>query len=293
MDVPDEVLLENMAFIVFNQRRPFSFRDFLNFDVGGVKYQLSHGTIRNRFMLLAKKGCIEFAYRTTQSYYTLPGQIFVRKVTASPHSGGPRHPRTEIHKLLEELPFDLLAIHDIRLIFSMNDAYVVLSNSNKYEILAGNRAIKFAAWYSRDSKIGVSVHVHRTDTVQVLLACSASPISCSAFDLMRLNTELVRVEERLGFAIDRERFPDVEIPEWTSWLCVQYHIGRDSIASYGGKRFEMTWKDLFGVLSRVYAKKILGKTLIRVEKIKNDRKTVFDLVNDLIDGSGRDFALPE
>src|SRR5438093_450427 len=46
---------EHMAYIVLSLYRPFSFKDFLYFKLGDKEYRLSHGTFRNKILLLKKK----------------------------------------------------------------------------------------------------------------------------------------------------------------------------------------------------------------------------------------------
>ena len=51
-----------MAFIVFHEKRPFSYKDFLKFEVDGNIYGRKHGTFRNKITKLRKKGEVERLY---------------------------------------------------------------------------------------------------------------------------------------------------------------------------------------------------------------------------------------
>ena len=103
--------------------RPFSFIDFLDFELDGVKYKFAHGTVRNYFSKLTKSGDIEFAYNSGIAFYTLPGRKFAKQVTGS-HMGGPSlllHQlpirNTPIYKWLRNRRFDKQALHNLRITF--------------------------------------------------------------------------------------------------------------------------------------------------------------------------------
>ena len=53
----EDIFLERIAWIVFNDKRPFSYKDFLSFECDGQEYKLSMGSIRNIF---SKDKDIEF-----------------------------------------------------------------------------------------------------------------------------------------------------------------------------------------------------------------------------------------
>lgn len=77
----DEALQEHMAFIVFHEKRPFSYKDFLKFEVNGEIYGMKHGTFRNKITKLRKKGEVERLYCSPQAFYTLKGHKFGRAMT--------------------------------------------------------------------------------------------------------------------------------------------------------------------------------------------------------------------
>ena len=76
-----DIFLESMANIVYIEKRPFSYRDFLFFEYEGKDYRFEHGTIRNIFSKLRKGGKIELAYRSTPSFHTLTGIKFKKPIT--------------------------------------------------------------------------------------------------------------------------------------------------------------------------------------------------------------------
>jgi len=68
-----DIFLEHMAVIVFIEKRTFSYKDFLSFDYDGKGYKFEHGTIGNIFSKLKQEGKIERTYRSSPTFYTLPG----------------------------------------------------------------------------------------------------------------------------------------------------------------------------------------------------------------------------
>ena len=63
-----DAMLEHMAYIVHVEKRPFSYKDFISFQVNGKNYTMDHGTIRNYFYKLKKHGELEFEYNSRIAY---------------------------------------------------------------------------------------------------------------------------------------------------------------------------------------------------------------------------------
>ena len=61
----DDAMYEHMTYIVLVERRPFSFKDFLRFEVNGKEYKMEHGTFRNKISKLNKNGEVELALLLT------------------------------------------------------------------------------------------------------------------------------------------------------------------------------------------------------------------------------------
>ena len=64
MSESDYAMEIHMAHLVFEEHRPFSYRDFLQFEVDGIDYKMTHGTFRNKVSKLIKEGSIELAYNS-------------------------------------------------------------------------------------------------------------------------------------------------------------------------------------------------------------------------------------
>ena len=83
----EDAMQEHMAQIVFHKRRPFTYRDFLHFEVGERQYRMAHGTFRNKISKLMKSEEAELAYNSVLGFYTLKGVEFGRKPMTGTHMG--------------------------------------------------------------------------------------------------------------------------------------------------------------------------------------------------------------
>ena len=52
----DYAMKVHMQKIVRGEKRPFSYLDFLEFEVDGKRYSMTHGTFRNKISKLMKDG---------------------------------------------------------------------------------------------------------------------------------------------------------------------------------------------------------------------------------------------
>ena len=176
----EEIILMKMADIVFVEKRPFSFRDFLSFEYEGRPYKFKHGTIRNIFSTLQERGDIEYDYRAGPTFYTLPGIKFGKPVTMNhtEGSGGRLNPKQRTFlQCLREIPMDKPVIHDIRLSFSFKHLWYILSASSnpliKNKDTASNKDITL-----QDIDLGdhvIKTTVHNTSTVSVIVALHLIP----------------------------------------------------------------------------------------------------------------------
>src|SRR5919197_2555737 len=72
----EEAMREHMAYLVFSENRPFSYRDFMRFELDGKEYKMTHGTYRNKISKLKKEGHIELDYKSGIAFHTLKGHKF-------------------------------------------------------------------------------------------------------------------------------------------------------------------------------------------------------------------------
>jgi hypothetical protein len=98
------------------EKRPFCYRDFLDFEVDGKTYSMTHGTFRNKISKLVMTGYAQLEYYSGPAFYSLKGVNFAK----------PKHGMTDNHAVvslvssmlsvsfINRLPTDKHALHDIR-----------------------------------------------------------------------------------------------------------------------------------------------------------------------------------
>ncbi|MGA9153264.1 MAG: hypothetical protein WBZ36_22020, partial [Candidatus Nitrosopolaris sp.] len=116
----EEAMRKRVQYLVLKEGRPFSFHDFLNFEVDGLRYHMSSGTFRNKVSALMKKGEVEVAYYSSIAFYTINGVNFSKQMT-SDHTGGTlssssssicslhelRHIKNHpVYRVIQNIPFD-------------------------------------------------------------------------------------------------------------------------------------------------------------------------------------------
>ncbi|MFZ0511527.1 MAG: hypothetical protein WAM14_07970, partial [Candidatus Nitrosopolaris sp.] len=78
----DDAMRKHIRYLVLKERRPFSFGDFLDFEVDGSQYHMSRGIFRNKVSDLLKKGDVEVAHYSSVAFYTLKGVKFTKQLTS-------------------------------------------------------------------------------------------------------------------------------------------------------------------------------------------------------------------
>ncbi len=193
-------MLEHMAYIVFVERLPFTFKDFFRFTVNGKEYKMKHGTFRNKISKLNKNGTVELLYNSHIAFYTLKGDKFGKSAITHDHTGGTTSYNSSrrtngnsisitnhnhksgngyLYDLIMSLPLEHNSIHDIRLNFKVKGIWSTLYNhynvsSPQLSINKYNKDILFSTWKLND--ILIRVTVHKTDTVSIIVACTLRPI---------------------------------------------------------------------------------------------------------------------
>src|SRR5215212_6438315 len=69
----DDAIEKRINYIVYTEHRPFSYRDFLSFEIDGKEYGMKHGTFRNKVSELMKDGKVEQEYNCGLAFYTIKG----------------------------------------------------------------------------------------------------------------------------------------------------------------------------------------------------------------------------
>ena len=90
-----DIVMQRIKEIVLNEHKPVSLLDFLpSFEIEGKEYNMKYGTLRNIFSSLRRTRQIQIAFKTNQTFYTLPGITFGRMTryhTGVPSSSGDTH----------------------------------------------------------------------------------------------------------------------------------------------------------------------------------------------------------
>ena len=301
-----------MEHIIFVERRPFSSRDFLSFDHKGNSYNFGEGTIRNYFSKLRKKGKIEIVYKSKIAFYTLKGikvgktmtpdhtggtSITTDTQSATSTSKGPRvnssgplnYKQHRFLQFLLTIPMDIDGIHNVRLKFTAKGLWEILPMYDDFKhLIKSVDLISNKGIVLHDLNFGdhiIKATVDRTGTVSVMVSCSKTPIPIDIVGLAKLTSSLKHVEDRLQYVIDEyvritlkssQRSDSLitkgPVPNCLTWITTMWHFGRDSLTTYNGEMFEISWGDALG-LFRVYSKEIKNKVKIRKDLQEYPRRS--------------------
>jgi hypothetical protein len=323
----DAAIEKHMNYIVFTEHKPFSYRDFQTFELDGKKHNMANGTFRNKISQLIKAGKVEREYISGLAFYTIKGMNFgkrkhdsartmmmtqpmtpnhmeVSSVTAVTDSSSSSvldpdtnpNPHRTICNIIQELPPNNNAVHDIHLKFHVPDIWTIISSSSS----SSSSASSSSSNYKPDSKskdialpvlnvnnLKIRTTIHKTDTVTVVVACSNAPIVTDPAGIIRLSTALTRVEERLSRIVDEcgksiaGGYESLPIPEHSTWIVTMWHFGHDGSNEYTGQKYCSTWRDPQNALLRNYTKRMNSNTTtIRKEHIECPKKTFTDAIGE-------------
>lgn len=320
-------MIMHIHHLIHDEQRPFSYLDFIKFEVDGEQYKMAHGTFRNNISRLGKEGLIEISYKSNIVFYTLRGIKFdnaSRMTVTGNHTGVPTFSSASLspsplssnplYRIVRDLPLDKNSVHDIRLRFVSSRIYPITSSlisSNAlgydYTVNSKSKDILFPVWKIRDLLIKATIH--RTDTVSVVIGCSLNPIALDVNGIIRLTNALTVVEERLsrlvegshsvkGFGViegsdssSRDRHRDTSvIPAHSDWTVTMWHFGADASVEYSGEKFSVTWQTAEDALVRAYSKVMNdNKTRIRLERQEYPKATLADMIEQKLSGDRRFF----
>jgi hypothetical protein len=176
-------------------------------------------------------------------------------------------------------------LHNIRLRFSCPRIWQLAKSGGHFKENEVSKDIQLPS--EQFEEIEAKVTIHHNDTVSVALACSEYPIAEDITGINILTSILARLEERLMRKLDewsKGCEPSCIIPTFFDWIVVLWHIGRDSIGTFSGAPFEMSWTDGAGALVRVYADEKRGRQLIRTEKQESPDLTYKVITERILDG---------
>ena len=310
----EDAMRKQMRYIILEEKRPFSYKDFLRFEVEGEEHYMAFGTVRNKILKFKKLGEIEVAYKTNIAFYTLKGQRFSKQTITPYHTGGingnnyingDRTSNNYLYNLIIDLPLDKNSIHDIRLNFTVKGLWSVLlqecNDDSDLSMYSSNKDICISTW--RMNNLLARVIVHKTDKISVIIGCSLVPIILDVHGICRLVEVLTRIEERLYYIVKDYMIRNNKktlltntliIPHHTAWIVTMWHFGADSLTQATGEKFSITFKDTLNILYRVYTKtrqlqnRKKGnkhETAIRIEKQEYLRRSFQDAINERLFGN--------
>jgi hypothetical protein len=313
-----DAMVEHIYHIVHDEQRPFSYRDFMKFEVEGQEYKMAHGTFRNTISRLMKERLVEVSYKSNITFYTLRNVKFNkahRMAVTGNHTGvhiissvaAPSNRSSNpLYRIVRDLPLGKNAVHDIRLRFASPEIYAITSslisnNALRYDYTVNSRSkeIILPVWEIRGLLIKVTIH--RTDTVSVVIGCSLDPVVLDVNGIIRLTNVLSILEERLSRVVDGSHGakgvkgfslnvdPDTSscaghrdasiIPAHSEWIVTMWHFGADASVEYCGEKFSVTWETAENALVRAYSKVMNdNKTRIRLERQEYPRISLVDAI---------------
>jgi hypothetical protein len=255
------------------EKRPFCFRDFLDFEVNGERYSMTHGTFRNKISALIKNGYVQWLFSSGTAFYSLKGVNFAK------HKREMTHNRTVVPQLssvsfIDNLPSERHSVHDIRLRFKTEGIWLTVRRTHP-ELIPNEVSKDISLMPIQAYDMEAKTVVHHSDTVSVIVACSMKPVVVDHEGLIRLSNLLTSVEEKLlalvtGCAHATPTLPQIDIPNHNSWIVTMWHFGTDSLSEYAGEKFEMTWEDGEHALLRIYSKDMKEGNGIKIRKERQE-----------------------
>jgi len=256
------------------EKRPFCYRDFLDFEMNGERYSMTHGTFRNKISKLVREGFVQFEYRSDIAFYSLKGVHFAKPKRGVVTDNHTVVPSVSSVSFIDNLPSQRHSVHDIRLRFNIEGIWSTIRSTHP-EIIPNEVSKDISLLPIRMYDMEAKTVVHHSDTVSVIVACSMKPVVVDHEGLIRLSNLLTSVEERLsalvtGCAHTMPQLSQIHIPNHYSWIVTMWHFGTDSLSEYAGERFEMTWEDGEHALLRVYSKDMKDGNGIRIRKERQE-----------------------
>ena len=74
----DYAMKVHMQRIVRVEKRPFCYRDFLEFELDGIRYSMTHETFRNKISTFIKNGLVQLVFYSGPAFYSLKGVHFAK-----------------------------------------------------------------------------------------------------------------------------------------------------------------------------------------------------------------------
>ncbi|MEM3616459.1 MAG: hypothetical protein QXM65_07830 [Candidatus Bathyarchaeia archaeon] len=256
---------------------PFCFLDF--------KDKYAHGTIRNTFSSLRRKGLIRLYCRSGTAFYMLSSgkpKMPLEKMTVAHRvgrgAGGVREVRIDLGSFLESLDWEeVCRVHDITLVFPADLLYRLFSSNGVGRLIEGSSDIRFGLFVWSRGRV-LEVFLHRGGKVTAYLKCSERPVEVSLDGLVSLSSFLGSVRARMvdvAISVDHD-FDERLIPDVPDWVVSQWHYGKDGdgACEISGPAFNVSFSNWFGDLARIYMRHNGQLLKPRLEIHEKPRKTL-------------------
>jgi hypothetical protein len=152
--------------IVVKDERPFCIADLTEFEVGGKKYRMEYGTVKNNISTLVKGGFVERAFSSRPAFYTIPGRKFSKSMTLD-HMGVSSAIIDQsvlkpmpIYNWLKNQPIEKQSLHNIRLRFECNGIWNTFCKMYPTFVNPDNKDIKLPTLVYFDY-LDVTVTIHQ------------------------------------------------------------------------------------------------------------------------------------
>jgi hypothetical protein len=284
MDALDDVMREHMAYLVLNEHKPFSYKDFMYFEVEGKCYTMGYGTFRNKISKMRQSGEVEIYTKSNPCFYTLKGYRFGKGNLMTDNHMEVITTQTLIHhpiyNIFESTTFGERTIHNLHLCFRVIGIYTYLSSNHKLhgEPIKKSKGISFP--YFDIDKFTVIITIYPNDTCTVVIGCSENPVSLDVEGITRLSVALCRIEERLLQLLITS---SINIPHYKEWTITLWHIGKDSLSEYSKEMFHCKWDLAEKIALRIYSKELqTNKNKVRIELQQNPRMSIEELQNAIM-----------
>jgi hypothetical protein len=287
MSVLDDAMREHMGYKILIERLPVCYKDFLNFEVNGIKYGMTHGTFRNKIGSMIKNGEVEVLLPSNPFFYTLKGHRFVNaKPMTRKHMVVSNN--NSFYKLISDLPLNKQSIHNIRLKFIVSNIWDFFVKNFSYSKNSKSQDIAIPSIGIDD--IICRITIHKSNTVSISLGSSLNPIPLDGQGLIFLSTTLTRIEERISNIIQSVNETNIKIHKYLEWIVIMWHFGRDSLNEYTGEKFSITFEESQACILRAYVKETTKttKNIIRLEKQEYPNKKTQDIINERLNQNNND-----
>ena len=141
-----DAMYEQMAYLNFSEGEPFSYLNFMPFEVDGRQYCPKYGTIRNILCNFRKEGKIKKYGKSRPACYQLTETDLGKKSMTHTHTGGMptviSH-NDPIYSKLKNLPMDKQSIHDIRARLTVPNIYEAFAINTTFPIQDYSGDIRF------------------------------------------------------------------------------------------------------------------------------------------------------